>query len=54
VLYEARSSLGGRAQTETINGFRFNEGAHALYAASVVHIFTQLNPAKLRHLEQLS
>ncbi len=30
VLLEARSELGGRARTETNNGFLFNQGAHAL------------------------
>ena len=30
-LYDARSSLGGRARTHLRDGFQFNEGAHALY-----------------------
>ncbi len=33
ILLEARSELGGRARTETFDGFLFNQGAHALYAA---------------------
>jgi phytoene dehydrogenase-like protein len=32
VLLEARRDLGGRARTETIDGFLFNQGAHALYS----------------------
>ena len=32
VVLEARSELGGRARTETVDGFLFNQGAHALYA----------------------
>jgi phytoene dehydrogenase-like protein len=31
-VLEARESLGGRARTRDIDGARFNEGAHALYA----------------------
>ena len=32
VVLEARSELGGRARTEPVDGFLFNQGAHALYA----------------------
>ncbi len=32
VLLEARRELGGRARTEAVDGFMFNQGAHALYA----------------------
>lgn len=34
-LFEARTSLGGRARTREDSGFLFNEGAHALYAGRV-------------------
>ncbi|MDQ3707627.1 MAG: NAD(P)/FAD-dependent oxidoreductase [Chloroflexota bacterium] len=30
-LFEKASSLGGRARTQEVNGFRFNMGPHALY-----------------------
>ncbi len=33
-VFDARSSLGGRARTATCDGFHFNEGPHALYRAS--------------------
>lgn len=33
-LFDTRSSVGGRARTATRDGFRFNEGPHALYRAS--------------------
>lgn len=32
-LFEAREERGGRARTERIEGFSFNQGAHALYRA---------------------
>lgn len=34
LVLDARSSLGGRARTSTLDGFRFNEGPHALYRGS--------------------
>lgn len=34
LVHEARNELGGRARTTTIDGFDFNQGPHALYAAS--------------------
>ena len=34
LVHEARNELGGRARTAMIDGFSFNQGPHALYAAS--------------------
>jgi hypothetical protein len=36
VLLEAASKLGGRAQTRVVDGFCFNQGPHALYAAGAL------------------
>lgn len=33
VLFEARDELGGRARTDCVDGFSFNQGGHALYRA---------------------
>ncbi len=34
LLLEARESIGGRARTNVVDGFSFNQGPHALYAKS--------------------
>ena len=34
LLLEARETVGGRARTNVVDGFAFNQGPHALYAAS--------------------
>jgi phytoene dehydrogenase-like protein len=34
LLLEARREVGGRARTDTVDGFRFNQGPHALYENS--------------------
>lgn len=35
-LFEAAPALGGRAQTRVMDGFRFNQGPHALYVAGAL------------------
>ena len=37
-LLEAREHAGGRARTAVIDGFHLNQGAHALYRLSLIHI----------------
>ncbi|MGE0769841.1 MAG: phytoene desaturase family protein [Hyphomicrobiaceae bacterium] len=37
VLFEATSRLGGRAQTQVVDGFCLNQGPHALYLGGALH-----------------
>ena len=39
VLYDGREQPGGRARTRTVDGFRINEGAHALYLGGPANAF---------------
>jgi phytoene dehydrogenase-like protein len=39
VLYDGRDQPGGRARTRTVDGFRLNEGAHALYVGGPANTF---------------
>ncbi len=39
VLFDARDSIGGRARTQTRDGYRLNEGAHALYLSGAAMAF---------------
>lgn len=51
VVVDARRTLGGRARTTVDDGFRFNEGPHALYLAGAGHDAVQalgIRPAGAR------
>ncbi len=51
VLVEARTEPGGRARTEERNGYRFNQGAHALYrTGAAVPILRDLGVTYRGHL----